>query len=194
MTFVTAYYDGWSDGATGRGVAVDHVNHWRNNLAKALDGTAGGSYYPVGPISVTDGSGGAFNDIDVHGEVSSGRAAASAWRTIWQTGTLTNATRQTLGVTSGGQILRFQAAAGAVEHELTNTGAEAGDWIMFVHTSASVGNCDLHQDGAAGGGWLPATVIVTLAGGAHAAAIIQHDGLDWRLADYSLNCTPGLAA
>ncbi len=63
-----------------------------------------------------------------------------------------------------------------------------------MSTAATVGNVDLHRDGAASGGWLLNTIIVTLAGGQHACATIVHDGVDCRLADYSPNCTPGQAA
>jgi hypothetical protein len=190
MTHVRANPAGYLDNVSGRGITARHLNHWRNTLAKSADMDGGGTWMPIGPINILDTNGGALGNVDVHDQLSGGYGT---YRVTLLAGTLAATTQQTLGVTSGGQILRFADNLAGTEHELTNTGAEAGDEITFIVSAGGIGNVDLHQDGASPA-WIAGTIIVTLAGSKHACAKLQHDGTHWRLADYSPNCTPGAAA
>ncbi len=189
MTFVRSKLGGWIAGTDK--LKPKQLSHMSRNLSLALDGAAGGSYFPTGDINITDGAGGSFGAIDVLGKLWFHNGTDP--RMTLLTGTVPDVINQTLGITSGGQILRCVATTVAIhQHELTNTGAAAGDWIVFISPVGSAFNTELYVDGA-GPGYAGADLIVTMAAGGHSYAWCYHDGTDWRLSLRG-NAAPGAAA
>lgn len=189
MTFVRANPGGWTDGTDGP--TPKQLHHMQVNVSRALDGEGGGSYTPIGPINISDnaGAGGALGNVDVHGLM----LFSSVARVALKPGSLPNTDNQTLGIASGGQILRFVPSAAVRQHQMDNAGATPGDWIIFISTAGSGNTLSLYKAGAAPG-YAAGDLIVQCAAGAHVCALLYFDGTDWRLGEHSPAALAGASA
>lgn len=169
-----------------------HLAQWDVNLTRALS-ERGVSFFPIADINVTDVAGGAFGDIDVHGQM-----RLKGGRETLRPGTVTNANNQTLkivGAASGlqGQLRRIQpylVSSAPRQHQIQNLYATKGDWMILIQDLTSLANVELYIDGS-----LPTppagNLIVTLGTTAHCAAKIYFDGSEWKLSQHTVNVTPG---
>lgn len=189
MTFVKASPGGYTDKITGP--TAKQLNHIQLNLADALKGNRGGSYSPIGAINIDDSSGGGLGGCVLRGRLRM-RGTGSP-RIAWKIGTLPNTNNQTLGIYSGGQILRFAPAAAIRQHQMDNTGASWGDWILFISDAGSGNTLGIYKAGAAPG-YAAGDLIVQCAAGAHVCVKLFYDGINWRLAGHSPSATAGAAA
>lgn len=165
------------------------INAIQDDAAAAIDGTAGGSYTPTGDIDITDGAGGAFGDIDVHGQIHLNTVAS---RLTFKFGTLPTTDNQSIGIASGGQILLMDDSnlTGTRDHDMDNTGALLGDFVIIGQTNGMVDVVTIRRPGS---GWAGAA-IVTFTTVLHGFAMLYFDGTNWRLGPYSANVTAGADA
>jgi len=173
-----------------------YISQWDIDLTRAL-GERGGDFLPISDISVTDGAGGAFGNIDVHGRI---RFKSSARETL-RVGKITNATPQFINVVGEssllqGQVRRIDPYLGGAftrQFEMKNNGATKGDWMIIIQDATSLSDVDIFVNGSAGT-WAPSDIIVTLGIAIHCAVELYFDGSEWRLSDFTINTTPGPAA
>lgn len=177
---------GWpADVATLTGSEAQQLDEAQ---AASLDGSSGGSYEPTADINITDGAGGAFGDIDVHGQMhyKGDNDPRSTYKVSPDISTTDN---QDLSI-SGGQFRRFEIPiAGARNHRMINAGAVAGDWIEFIRPSDSGGTVNLRIDGPD-----YAQPIIASLPGVHSTATLYFTGSDWALAMYGGGTSAGPAA
>jgi len=178
---------GWpADVATLTGSEAQQLDEAQ---AASLDGSGGGSYEPTADINVTDGAGGAFGDIDVHGQIHfKGDDDPRSTYKVSSDITVTN--NQDFGI-SGGQYRRFVDHSGepAKDHRMSNTGAIAGDWIEFIRPAGGTSAINLRVDGVD-----YAQPIIASLPGVHSTATIYFTGTDWALAMYGGGTSAGPAA
>jgi len=152
--------------------------------AASLDGATGGNYEPTADINVTDGAGGAFGNIDVHGQLHF-KGDGDPRSTYKVSDDITATNNQLIGI-SGGQIRKFADTSGvpALSHDMVNTGATKGDWIKLIKPNyGGVSNLTIYKSGSGFTG--AANVIVVLLPGTHATAKLYFDGTDWKLGPYA---------
>jgi hypothetical protein len=186
MTFSRIWSTGTLDDVST--ITAAQATSLDGNIVNAIDMVGGGTLALTNDINITDGSGGAFGDIDVHGYVQFKISAGSAPRTTWNTGTIPVTNSQNIGITYG-QVLFFadHTGQGQKDHDMDNTGAAEGDWITFIRDNTGINAIVLWDDGHTG-------AIVTLAALAHRACTLFFDGTAWRLGTFSAGCTPGALA
>jgi len=187
MTFVRVNPGGYFDGVNGP--TAQQLGHLQINLTRAVDGLGGGRYMPIAPIVISDSLGGGIGSSVIHGRL----RIRSGGRIAFKSGSLPSTDNQTIGIASGGQILRFAPSAAVRQHQMDNVGAVANDWITLVSTAGSGNPVNIYIAGSAPG-YPAGNLIVQLAAGAHTSATLGFDGTNWRLIEHSPGATPGPVA
>jgi len=187
MTFGIALFT-MKDDVTS--VTSTEMNALDANQALAIDGAGGGTYTPSSNLEITDGSGGSIGDLKVTARLRF-QSGTNPRMTFKRGTTIADTDSQTLSVASG-QFIDITDATGLRQHFLSNTLAQAGDFITLRHSSGGGSNVEFYKDGGTVG--VAADRIVTLVGGSHCTATVYHDGTDWRLGLYSPNVLTGLAS
>jgi len=180
MTFTKANLAGW--GATDQ-VTPKQLNHLQNNISKGIDGVGGGRYNPAADLSITS-----FGDLDVHGQMLMFLGVAGGGPRVSPLyGTIADVNNSDFGIATGGQILRFANTGGVRDHDMDNTGAQEGDWIIF-YLNLGGGALFIHKDGS---GYAGAHIVRMVT---QTSALLFFDGTDWRLGHYSTGATAGADA
>jgi hypothetical protein len=156
--------------------------------SQAVDGAAGGSYTPTADINIYNECGGYLSAAHVHEQMHF--KGAGSPRTRWNYGTLPNADNQDIGISSGGQLLRFEAPGGNHDHDMDATGAVAGDWLVLQRAN-NANTITIRRDGS---GYAGPNNIVQFAAAAFGTAYLYFDGTNWRLGLYHGGATAGADA
>jgi hypothetical protein len=164
--------------------AINRIDRYQ---ARGFDTAAGGSYTPTQDIQVSGANGGGFGTVQVHEQLHfKGDDFA---RLTLTAGTLPNLNNQDIGIASGAQLLRFVAPGGVYSHDMDNTGAVLGDFLMLQRV-ANPNTITIHKDGSSYAG----PFIVQFPSNQFCSAMLYFDGTDWRLGMYSANCVVGVDA
>lgn len=153
------------------------------NQSNAIDGAAGGSYTPTGPINITDAGGGGLGDVDVTGTVT---MKSGAMLEFTAGATISNTDNQTIDPADG--LIREFAAptAGQRDHDIVAAGNK-GRMVWITRPSSGGNAIVIHRSGFAG------AAIATLPASAWSSVLLYDDGTNWRLLDHA-DATPGAHA